>query len=88
MNKVKNVLLTIFAIGALLTLFAGALAFFGFIAALFIGGETATALCVFIHKTYFPYVIRICSVSVGFGLVGMYLGKMKALSVGGKKESK
>lgn len=81
MKKASKVLLTIFAIGALLTLFAGALALVGFVVALIIGGQTATDLCVFIHKTYFKYVIQVCSVSVAFGLVGMYLGKLKALSM-------
>ena len=81
MQKISKILLTIFAIGALLTLFAGALALVGFVAALIIGGEVATELCVFIHKTYFPYVIQACSISVAFGLVGMYCGKLKALSM-------
>lgn len=88
MNKISKIFLNVFAVGALLTLFAGALALVGFIAAFVIGGETATQLCVFIHKTYFLYVIRVCSVAVGIGLIGMYLGKMKALSVGKAKESK
>lgn len=86
--KLSKVLLTCFSIGVLVTLFAGALAFFGYIAALFIGGETATELCVFIHKTYFPWVIQVCSVAVGLGLIGMYLGKMQALSFGKKKDEK
>ena len=64
-----------------MTLFAGTLAFMGYVSALVIGGEAATALCTFIYKSYFPWVIRICSVAVGLGLVGMYLRKMKALSV-------
>lgn len=81
MQKVSKVLLTIFGIGALLTLFAGGLALIGFIVALCIGGETATEMCVFIHKTYFPYVIQACSVSVAIGIAGMYCGKLKALSM-------
>ena len=91
MKKVSKVLLTIFSIGVLLTLFAGALALVGYIVALIIGGETATELCKFIYKTYFPWVIKVCSVSVGFGLIGMYLQKKKALSVdttGADEESK
>lgn len=81
MKKISKVLLTVFSVGALATLFAGALAFVGYIAALLIGGETATELCAFIYKDYFPWVIRICSISVGFGLIGMYFGKQKALGV-------
>ena len=80
MKKISNVLLTIFSVGVLLTLLAGGLSFLGYVVALIIGGETATAICVFIYKTYFPWVIRICSVCVGFGLIGMYLNKVKALS--------
>jgi hypothetical protein len=79
MKKVSKVLLTIFSIGVIATLFAGALAFLGYVVALIIGGETATALCAFIYKQYFPWVIRVCSVAVGFGLVGMYFDKKKAL---------
>jgi len=80
MKKITNVLLTVFSIGVLCALFAGAMAIVGFIAALIIGGETATALCVFIHKTYFPWIIKATSVFTLFGLVGMYLSKQKALT--------
>ena len=85
MKKISNILSKIFSIGVLLTLFAGALAGLGFIVAFIIGGETATELCVFIHKQYFPIVIQICSVATGCGLLSMYLGKEKALSM---KETK
>lgn len=81
MKKISNVLLTIFSIGVLTTLFAGGLSFLGYLVALFIGGETATAICAFIYKEYFPWVIRICAVCVGAGLIGMYLKKLKALSI-------
>ena len=81
MKKVSKIMSTLFSIGVLLTLFAGALALLGYIVALIIGGETATALCSFIYTQYFPWVIRICSVTVGFGLIGMYFDKKKALVV-------
>ena len=81
MKKISNILLTIFSVGALLTLFAGALAFLGYVIAMIIGGETATQICSFIYKEYFPVVIRICSICVGCGLIGMYLQKKKALTV-------
>lgn len=81
MKKASDILLKIFGIGVLLALFAGALSLLGFVIAMFIGGETATAICVFIHKTYFPYVIKFTSVVVGIGLIGMYLSKVKALSL-------
>lgn len=81
MKKVSDILLKIFGVGCLLVLLAGALAAVGFGAALCIGGEAATQICVFIHKTYFPYVIQGTSVVVGIGLIGMYLSKVKALSI-------
>jgi len=86
MKKVCKILLTVFAVGVLLALFAGALAFLGYAVALCIGGDSATQLCTFIYKEYFPWVIRVCSVSVGFGLVGMYLSKTKALTMSGTEK--
>ena len=87
MNKVSEILLKVFAAGVILSLFAGAVALLGFIVAMFVGGETATEMCVFIHKQYFPYVIKFTSVFVGFGLIGMYLSKIKALSLAEEKNS-
>ena len=77
MKKISNILLTIFSVGILLSLFAGALTLVGFVGAMIIGGETATQICLFIHKTFFPLVIRGTSIFVAFGLAGMYLSKMK-----------
>lgn len=88
MKKVSNILLKIFSVGSLLALFAGALSLLSFVVAMFIGGETATDICVFIHKTYFPYVIRCTSVFVGIGLLGMYLSKVKALAITDNTEKK
>lgn len=87
MKKFSNILLTIFAIGVLVTMLAGAFAFVGYVVAMFIGGEAATALCAFIYKSYFPWVIKICSVCVGCGLIGMYLNKMRALTFSSDKDS-
>ena len=81
MKKFIDILLKIFAVGVLLTLLAGALTLVGYIIAMIIGGDSATTMCVFIHKTFFPYVIRVTSVVVGIGLIGMYLSKIKALTI-------
>ena len=81
MNKISKWLLTIFSVGVLIAVFSGVIAFLGFCVALVMGGENATHICVFIHKEYFPVLIRICSIAVGCGLVGMYLTKKKALVV-------
>lgn len=81
MKKISDVLLKIFAIGITVCLFAGGLSFLAYIIGLIIGGESATALCAFTFKSYLPWVIKITSVFTGIGLIGMYLGKKKALTV-------
>ena len=81
MKKVSNILLWIFGIGVTSCLLAGALSLVGFIVAMCIGGTTATEICVFIHKTYFPWIIKFTSIFTGVGLVGMYINKIKALSI-------
>jgi len=86
MRKFSDICLTIFAAGILLCLFAGGVSALGYIAALIIGGETATALCVWIHKTYFPVVIRTTALMAAIGLLGMYFGKIKAFVLNEKKK--
>ena len=88
MKKFSKILLTVFSVGTIVTLFAGALAFLGYVAAIMIGGETATNLCVFIHKQYFPWIIRLCSIAVAFGLFGMYFEKKRALSMDDNSDKK
>jgi hypothetical protein len=86
MKKFSNILLKVFSIGVLVTLFSGALTLVGFIVAMFIGGETATQICVFIHKTLFPFIIKFTSIFVGVGLIAMYLLKIKALASNDSEE--
>ena len=81
MKKISNILLRIFTYGITICLFAGGATFLGYVAALVIGGENATNLCVFLHKTFLPYVIQFTSIFTGIGLVGMYFSRIKALSI-------
>ena len=87
-KKLSNVLKTIFGYGIMICLFAGGLTFFGYLAALCIGGEIATAICVFIYKTIIPYIIYSSTIMVLLGLVAMYLGGEMALTANKKKASK
>ena len=80
-KKISNVVLMSFSVGITICLFAGGMALIGFIIALCIGGDVATQICVFIHKTYLPIIIQIASIFTGLGLLGMYLKKTKALTV-------
>ena len=86
MKKVSDILLKVFAYGIVACLFAGGLSFAGYIIALVIGGEIATSLCLWIFKTYLPWVIKATSLFTGIGLLGMYFSKKKALTVSNKQE--
>ena len=86
MKKYTDVLLKIFAYGIIACLFAGGLSLVGYIVALIIGGESATALCLWVFKTYLPWVIKATSVFTGVGLLSMYLSKQKALVATAEKK--
>ena len=81
MKKFTNILLTIFAVGIMLALFAGVVAFIGFIVAMCIGGTLATEICRIILKVCMPWVIRFTSVIALIGLLAMYFSKTKALVI-------
>lgn len=80
LKKISDILLTVFAVGILACLLAGGIMLVGYLVALCIGGETATAICTFLFKTYLPWVIKFTSIFTGCGLIGMYLSKQKALT--------
>lgn len=85
-NKIANVLAVIYGYGIMLALFLGGLTFFAYLVALGIGGETATAICTFIYKSFYPILVYASSVFVLLGLVVMYLRGETALS--SKKKEK
>ena len=87
-KKISNVLKTVFGWGVMLCLFAGGLTFFGYLAALIIGGDAAAAICTFIYKTVIPYIIYGSTVMVLLGLIAMYLAGEVALTANKKKSIK
>ena len=87
-KKISAVLRVVFGYGIMICVFAGGLTFFGYVAALCIGGETATAICVFIYKSFFPVVIKISTILVLLGLLVMYLNGEKALTAEGDKKKR
>ena len=87
MKKISEICKLIFGYGIMITLFAGGLTFFGYLAAMVIGGETATAICVFIYKQIFPIIIYAANILVLFGLLSMYLGGEMALTTDKKKKN-
>ena len=89
-TKLYNALQKAYGVVMFVSFFAGLLPIVPFIAALFIGGETATAICTFLYQQYYVWVIAGASIAVIIGFVAMYVGKKEGLSVKsvGKKNSK
>ncbi|MBQ3132813.1 MAG: hypothetical protein IJC17_00875 [Clostridia bacterium] len=87
-KKLSNVLKMIFGYGIMISLFAGGLTFFGYVAALIIGGDVATAICTVIYKDIVPIIIYLSVIMVLLGLVAMYLAGEKALTPEKKQAKK
>lgn len=87
-KKISAFLRTIFGWGIMICLLAGGLTFFGYLAALIIGGETAVAICAVIYKTIIPIIIKASTVLVLMGLLVMYLNGEVALTSSTKKNVK
>ena len=86
LRKVSDVCKLIFGYGIMIVLFAGGLTFFGYIAALLVGGQTGAAICAWIFNQFIPVIIYASTVLILFGLLAMYLAGEKALTPG-RKES-
>ena len=86
MKKLSEILKVIFGYGIMICLFVGGLTFFGYVAALIIGGETATAICTFIYKTIVPIMVRTTNTLVLRGLVAMYCAGEMALTTKSKEK--
>ena len=88
-KKIADVLSTIFGWGILVSLFAGGLTFFGYVAAICIGGGEnglGAQICTFLYKDVFPILVYIATSCVLLGLLVMYLSGEQALTVS-KKDS-
>ncbi len=79
LKKISKVLKTIFGYGIAVILFAGSLIFLGYLIALLIGGETATAICTILYKSFIPVLIKGSTCLILLGLLSMYLAGEKAL---------
>ena len=87
-KKLSNVLKTVFGYGIMAALFAGGLTFFGYVAALIIGGDMATKICTVIYKDIIPIIIYASVILVLLGLVAMYLNGEVALTPEKAKKGK
>ena len=80
MKKIADKMKIVFGYGLMLTLFVGGLTFFGYLAALIIGGDTAALICEVIYKKIVPVMIYVSTIMVLFGLLTMYLAGEFALT--------
>ena len=87
LKKISDVCKIIFGYGIMISLFLGGLTFFGYVAALIIGGDVAAAICTFMYKTLIPIAIYMSTIMVLLGLLAMYLAGEYALTAK-KKVSK
>lgn len=87
-EKIIRILKTVFGTGIFIALFGGGLSFFGYVAALCIGGTTAEAICHFIYKQYLPVMIYLSTVMILLGLVILYLSSDHALTAHKEKAVK
>lgn len=88
LKKLSDVCKMVFGYGIMIALFAGGLTFFGYVAALIIGGDMATEICNVIYKKIIPVIVYASTCLVLFGLMTMYLAGEKALTSGKKKAMK
>lgn len=86
-KKISNILKMIFGYGIVITLFAGGLTFFGYLAALVIGGEAATLICTIIYEKIIPVIIYASTSLVLLGLLSMYMAGETALTMDKEKQS-
>lgn len=87
-KKLSNVLKIVFGYGIMLTLFAGGLTFFGYLAAVIIGGDAAAMICAVIYNKIIPVIIYTAVIMVLLGLLIMYLNGEVALTTEKKKVKK
>lgn len=88
LNKIISILKTVFGYGIMIALFAGGLSFFGYLAALIIGGPVAETICIVIYEKIIPVLIYISTSMVLLGLLVMYLSGETALTSSNKKNKK
>jgi len=79
-KKISNILKYIFGIGIMISLFAGGITFFAYLVALIIGGETATAICIFVYEKIIPIIIYLSTSMVLLGIIAMYFAGEYALT--------
>lgn len=72
-DKIVSIMKTVFGYGIMICLLAGGLSFFGYLAAILIGGDTAALICDFIYNKIYPVLVVLSTSMILLGLIKMYL---------------
>ena len=80
LEKPTKVCKIIFGYGIMLSLFAGALTFFGYLLAICVGGDFAVQICATIKTHIIPVITYSSTIMVLFGLIIMYMSGQVALT--------
>lgn len=80
-KKIYNVMNKIYGISMTVAFFGGILPLIPFAIAMIIGGEIGEKIALFLYNDYYPWIIGLASVSIVIGLIAMYIGKQKGLSI-------
>ncbi len=72
-HKIASVLDVLIGISFFICLFGGALGFLGYAAAFIVGGETATAMCTWIYKTFYVFLIKLGTITTLVTFLKIYL---------------
>ena len=79
-EKMYNALKKAYGIIMSIAFWGGIIPLIPFIVAICIGGTTGEAISLFLYKQYYPWVIALASIAIIIGLIGLYIGKIEALS--------
>lgn len=88
MKKISEICKLVFGYGIMIVLFAGGLTFFGYLAALIMGGDAAVMICEVIYKKIIPVIVYATNLLIVMGLLSMYLAGEKALTTDKAKAAK
>lgn len=72
-KKAAALLENLIGIALAICLFLGALGFVGYVVAFIIGGEPAAAICEWIYKTFYAYLIKLSTITTVATFVLLYL---------------
>lgn len=70
----------------MITLLVEGLSFFGYLAAIAVGGSAAETICTFIYKQMYPILVLATNIFIVLGLIKMYICGETAFSGRKKKE--